>query len=113
MKNMSRFDTLLTGYSVLLLIGGVAGYLVAGSLASLLMSSIFAILLIGSLFLIRFYPVIGYRTVFSLLGLLSLFFAYRWYTVKFMPSGLLCILTLTILAVSYNWWKNPEQSDCS
>jgi uncharacterized membrane protein (UPF0136 family) len=104
MKNiMGRFDNLITGYSLLLLIGGTTGYFIAGSIASLLMSSIFAILLIGSLFLIRFYPEKGYKTVFALLCALSLFFAYRWASVKFMPSGLLCILTLGVLWTAYNW----------
>lgn len=104
MKNiLDRFDKLITGYSLLLLIGGTVGYFIAGSVASLLMSSIFAILLIGSLFLIRFYPEIGCKSVFALLCALSLFFAYRWATVKFMPSGLLCMLTLTVLWMAYNW----------
>ena len=80
---MKRFDMLITGYSLILLVGGVIGYMVAGSLASLLMSSIFAILLISSLFWSRFSPEHAANAIFLLLGLLSLFFAYRWYTIKF------------------------------
>ncbi len=106
MKNLlDRFDTLITGYSLLLLIGGVIGYIMAGSLASLFMSSIFAILLLSSLFLIRFYPTIGDRSIFTLLALLTLFFAYRWYAVKFMPSGLLCLLTIVIAGFALSWRK--------
>ena len=102
---LNRFDVSIVGYSLILLIGGVVGYLVAGSLASLLMSSISTILLIGSLFLIRFFPAMGYRVVYTLLTLLGLFFAYRWYTIKFMPSGLLTLLTVVVLAMAVYWNK--------
>ncbi len=102
---MTRFDNLITGYSLLLLIGGVIGYVIAGSQASLFMSSIFAILLIGSLYLIRVKPTIAYTCIFSLLALLTLFFAYRWYTIKFMPSGMLCILSLVVGSLAYVWKK--------
>lgn len=104
---MDRFDNIITGYSLILLVGGVIGYLVAGSLASLLMSSIFAILLIGSLFVIRISPQKGTRAILGLLVLLALFFGYRWYTIKFMPSGLLCIASLVVLGFAYSWRKKP------
>jgi uncharacterized membrane protein (UPF0136 family) len=94
---LNRFDTLITAFSVLLLVGGIIGFIVAGSQASLFMSSMFAVLLISSLFYMRLNPVYGYRTVFSLLTVLALFFAYRGFSVKFMPSGMLCILTLVVL----------------
>lgn len=97
---MNRRDMLITGYSLILLIGGVIGYFVAGSLASLLMSTIFAILLIGSLFLSRFYASFSNSAILSLLGVLALFFAYRWYVTKFFPSGAICILTVTVFLLS-------------
>ena len=103
--NMTRFDNLITGYSLLLLIGGVVGYVIAGSHASLFMSSISAILLIGSLYLIRIKPSIAYKCIFSLLSLLTLFFAYRWYSNQFMPSGMLCFLTLAVGLLAYAWKK--------
>lgn len=106
---MNRFDGTIVGYSLLLLIGGLIGYFMAGSSASLLMSSIFAALLIGSLFLIRVFPAAGYRTVSTLLVILTLFFAYRWYTIKFMPSGLLTILSLIILCVTF-FMKRSKQT---
>lgn len=98
---MNRLDGVIVGYSLLLLIGGVIGYVVAGSTASLLMSSLFAALLIGSLFFIRFSPANGYRAVSLLLIALTLFFAYRWYTGKFLPSGLLTLATLAVLISTY------------
>ncbi len=92
---MNQFGILITGYSLLLLIGGVFGYFMAGSIPSLLMSTIFAILLIGSLFC-RFY-----KTIFALLGVLVIFFAYRWYVGSFMPPGMLCIVTIAVAIVGY------------
>lgn len=101
---MNIFNTVITGYSLLLLVGGVVGYFVAGSLASLLMSTFFAIGLLGSLFL-RWY-----KFIFGLLGLLSLFFAYRWYMAKFMPSGLLCLLTLAVLGFTFKVYYDVRRS---
>lgn len=92
---MNRFAILITGYSLLLLIGGVTGYFLAGSIASLLMSTIFAILLIGAIFCRM------YNTIFALLGILALFFAYRWGVGNFMPPGMLCILTVAVGIVGY------------
>ncbi|MBS0634515.1 MAG: TMEM14 family protein [Verrucomicrobia bacterium] len=92
---MNIFNSVITGYSLLLLVGGVIGYFAAGSIASLLMSTIFAIGLLSSLFFK------WHRVIFSLLGMLVLFFAYRWYMTKFMPSGALCLFTIAILAFTY------------
>ncbi len=104
-KQINRQETVITAYSLLLLIGGVTGYFMAGSFASLIMSTIFAILLIGSLFLGRFYAKAGNKAILSLLTILALFFAYRWYVTKFFPSGAICCLTLLILGVSFLWQK--------
>jgi uncharacterized membrane protein (UPF0136 family) len=104
---MKKFDIVIVGYSLLLLIGGVIGYLVAGSIPSLLMSSLFAALLIGSLFFMRFYPAYGYRAVSFLLIALTFFFAYRWYAGKFLPSGLLTFVTLA--ALTYTYMMQPKE----
>ena len=106
---MNRFDTLITGYSFVILTGGVIGYIMAGSTASLLMSSIFAILLIGALFLLRLWPTLAIRAIYTILTLLSLFFAYRWYNTKFMPSGLLTIATLAVLTVAVYFRKKSDR----
>jgi uncharacterized membrane protein (UPF0136 family) len=90
-------NKVITGYSLLLLIGGVIGYFMAGSLASLLMSSIFAILLIGSLFLDKLFPDGSFKSILFLLGILILFFAYRWYVTKFFPAGAICVLSVVVL----------------
>lgn len=98
---MKNLNTVVTGYSLILLIGGLIGYFIAGSLASVVMSSLFATLLIGSLFFMRLYPAKGAAVLYTLLTALILFFAYRWYMSKFMPSGLLCLLTIATLGISF------------
>lgn len=107
---MNRFDATIIGYSLLLILGGVIGYLAAGSVMSLLMSAISAILLMSSLFIIRLSPIAGYRVTFVLLSVLTLFFAYRWYlTNKFMPSGLITLLSLGVLGFTlYLRARNKE-----
>lgn len=105
---MKRFDMLITGYSFVILMGGVIGYLMAGSTASLLMSSIFAILLIGALFLLRIWPSFAYRSIYTLLTILAIFFAYRWYQGKFFPSGLLSIATIAFLTVIVYFQKKQN-----
>lgn len=108
---MNRFDLLVTGYSLLLMIGGVIGYLAAGSVTSLLMSAIFAILLIGALFLLRFYPDESAKLIYLLLAALTLFFSYRWYNGKFFPSGAFALLSLFVLLFSlYLQSKNKLKS---
>ena len=106
---MNRFDATIVGYSVILMIGGVIGYLAAGSIVSLLMSAIFSILLILSLFLMRFTPLLGYRCTLLLISLLTLFFAYRWYSGnRFLPAGLMTIISLIILAATLiDYRKKP------
>lgn len=98
---MSRFDVLITGYSLLLMIGGVTGYIMAGSVSSLLMSAIFAILLLGSLFTMRFFPPTGLGLIYGLLIVLTLFFSYRWYFGKFFPAGMMTLVSLAVFITGY------------
>lgn len=89
---------LLIAYSVLLVIGGLIGYFAAGSLASLIMSSGFALLIIGSLFIKHYIPAIGYAITYILLAILSAFFLFRaFHTGKFMPPGLLALISIGVL----------------
>ena len=89
---------LLIAYSVLLVIGGLIGYLTAGSLASIIMSSSFALLIVGSLFIKHYFPAIGYTLTYILLAALSSFFLFRaFHTGKFMPPGLLALVSIGVL----------------
>ncbi len=85
-------------YIVFLLIGGFIGFLKAQSKASLVSSLIFSILLaIGQLGLVK----LPYWTP-GLLVLLIIVFAIRLAkTKKFMPAGLLTILTILTLGLSF------------
>jgi uncharacterized membrane protein (UPF0136 family) len=84
-------------YIVMLVAGGLAGWLKARSKASLIMSWSFALVLalcaLGAL-PFRLYP--------AFTGLLLLFFGYRFLkTKKFMPMGLMFVLSLAVLAIAF------------
>ena len=97
-------------YAVLLAVGGVIGYVKAGSRPSLIAGSISALAAALALGLsIRSHP---WATPLGLILSTSLFvlFGYRYAakTRKFMPSGLLAVASLVVLAVMFlvmdwNW----------
>ncbi|HXT10349.1 MAG TPA: TMEM14 family protein [Candidatus Angelobacter sp.] len=85
-------------YIVLLVIGGLIGYLKAKSRISLIMSASFAALLA----LCAAGVVFQYYVADILLAALLVVFAIRLTkTKKFMPSGLMLILTLIALALRH------------
>lgn len=83
-------------YIGLLLVGGFIGFMKAGSKASLIASSIFA----GVLSLANT-GVLNYRHLIDLLlGLLVVVFAMRYgKTKKFMPAGMMILLTVATLVL--------------
>jgi uncharacterized membrane protein (UPF0136 family) len=94
MSNVSV--TVLWVYIVLLVLGGVMGWVKAGSKISLITSTLFAVLLaLCVLGIIRPFYVAD-----VLVGLLVLVFGIRFVkTKKFMPSGLMIVLSAVVLAV--------------
>jgi len=90
-------------YAVLLGAGGLVGYLRAGSRASLIAGSISAVLALTALWLSMSYK--NWGVALGLILSISLFilFGYRYAvkTRKFMPSGLLAIASLVVLAVMF------------
>jgi uncharacterized membrane protein (UPF0136 family) len=90
-------------YAVLLGVGGLIGYLKAGSRPSLIAGSISALVALVALGLSLKYK--NYGIVLGLLLSISLFilFGYRYAvkTQKFMPSGLLAVVSLVVLAVMF------------
>lgn len=99
---MNKITTALITYSALLAGGGLFGYLKAGSLASLIMSSIFAVLVLLSIYINKEYPAIGYKATYGILAFLSAFFIYRIaVTGKFMPAGMLALLTLAVIGLLF------------
>ena len=95
---MSFANKVLWVYIVLLVAGGLIGFLKAKSKVSLIMSVTFAALLI----LCAAGIVFQYYVADILLAALLVVFAIRLTkTKKFMPSGLMLILTLAALALRH------------
>lgn len=91
-----------TIYALLVLIGGVIGFVKSGSTASIVMGSIFGLLLLLSSFLIHKKLVWGLYLSILLTAFLALFFGYRFMnSYKFMPAGLMCILSAVNLVFVY------------
>lgn len=91
-------NTVLWIYIVLLVVGGVMGLVKAGSKASLIASSIFAaVLALCALNIIAFAYAADIVLVFLLV-----FFGMRFAKGrKFMPAGMMCILTVVTLALRH------------
>ena len=87
---------ILWAYIVLLELGGLVGFLKAGSKMSLIMSSVFAAILILIAINVIQYP---HAADFVLVFLL-VFFAMRLAkSKKFMPNGLMSVITLAALVL--------------
>jgi uncharacterized membrane protein (UPF0136 family) len=90
-------------YAVLLAVGGLIGYLKANSRASLIAGSISALAAITALGLSIGNSRWGIPLGLILSIVLFLLFGYRYAvkTRKFMPSGLLAVVSLVVLAVMF------------
>jgi len=93
----------LGAYALLLGIGGLMGYLKAGSRPSLIAGSISALAALGALALSAGNHRLGVPLGLLLSITLFVLFGYRYAvkTRKFMPSGLLAIASLVVLAVMF------------
>ena len=94
---MHRFDTLLLWiYIVLLVAGGLAGFYKGKSRVSLIMSAVFAALLA----LCALHVIVRPHVADILLAALLVVFAVRLAkTKKFMPGGLMLVITLVVLVL--------------
>ncbi|MBS4168274.1 TMEM14 family protein [Parachlamydia sp. AcF125] len=82
-------------YALFVLIGGMIGYVKAQSLASLVMAAGFAALLGFAGWLMWKSRREGYYLAIALIAFLGLFFLYRFsMSMKFMPAGLMVLLSL-------------------
>jgi len=87
-------------YIVLLLVGGLIGFLKAKSKVSLTTSAIFAALLVLSAVPGMLDPAFANNLANILMAILLVVFAIRLSkTKKFMPSGLMLVLTIVVLAL--------------
>jgi uncharacterized membrane protein (UPF0136 family) len=97
---MNHFaNTVLWIYIVLLLVGGLIGFLKAKSTVSLVSSSIFAALLVLTTLPGLFQPRAAMNLSDAIMAVMLIVFAVRLAkTKKFMPSGMLFLLTVVALA---------------
>lgn len=95
-------------YGILLLIGGIMGHIKANSLPSLIMGTTFAVLIIACAIAMIKESVLGYTCAIVLSVLLTAFFTYRFFlSFKFMPAGLMAIVSIAV-ALTLLWIKkNP------
>ncbi|HEX2579822.1 MAG TPA: TMEM14 family protein [Rhabdochlamydiaceae bacterium] len=88
-------------YGLLILVGGVIGHLKAGSLASLIMGGVSGLLLLiasGGMFSKKNFKKSAFFALILTL-VLDAFFSYRFMTtLKFLPSGLLALVSLGVIA---------------
>lgn len=99
-------------YGILILVGGIIGHIKAGSCASLVMGVGFGVLLLlaaGGMFLKKFFKKAVYFAVILTL-ILDAFFTYRFLaTMKFMPSGLLALVSLGVMASLLAYLRRPSR----
>lgn len=95
-------NTILWVYIVLLLVGGMIGFLKAGSKISLITSSIAAALLVLTALPGVLAPTFRRNMADVIMAALLVVFAIRLTkTKKFMPSGLMLVLTIAALALRH------------
>ncbi|MFI5333580.1 MAG: TMEM14 family protein [Chlamydiales bacterium] len=89
---------ILLVYGLLILIGGIIGHVQAKSTPSLVMGLLFGSLLIGSAIGLFKRKKAAAWIALTLVLLLDAFFTYRFlHTQRFMPSGLLMLISLATL----------------
>lgn len=94
--------TILWIYIVLLLIGGLIGFLKAGSKVSLISAAVASAVLIVASIPSLFQPGAQKIIIETVLAALLVVFAVRLTkTKKFMPSGLMLVLTIACLALRH------------
>lgn len=99
---MKRISIASIIYGILLVIGGLVGYFLAGSIPSLVASSSFATLVFLSALGIQMKQKWAFPLLITCLFALFAFFGYRYYgTLKFMPPGMMAIITLAFLGYIY------------
>lgn len=97
-------ETILWIYIVLLLVGGLIGFLKAKSKISLISSVIFAVVL-GFVAVDKPNPVFSVEWSWGILSFLALIFFIRFLkTKKFMPSGMMLLIT-AVAIIAMVWLK--------
>jgi uncharacterized membrane protein (UPF0136 family) len=93
-------SVVILSYAVLLVVGGIVGWRVSGSRISLTSSLISAALLSAAFRISRASPRGGYALAAFVAMVLAVFFAFRLRkTKKFMPSGMMLIVSGVVTAI--------------
>lgn len=97
---MKWLSILVMVYGLIIWFGGMIGYAKANSLVSLIMGSISAsLLVVAGLLMLRPAP-LGFWFALAVTGSLTLLFGYRYLiSYKFMPAGMMALLSLAVLCV--------------
>ncbi len=89
-------------FGVFIFVGGVIGFRASHSTASLVMGSSFSFLLMISSFAAYKKFLLGYFFGTLLTSILLLFFLFRFYTtLKFMPSGMMALMSFVVLVITF------------
>lgn len=87
-------------YALIIFAGGIIGYVKAGSMPSIIMGTIFGTLLAGSAIGMLRHRHIGKYAALGLTFALIAFFTYRYMvTGKFMPAGLMSVISSTVALI--------------
>ena len=97
-KIMKKSAYVMLAYGLLIIVGGMIGFAKAHSMPSLIAGSTFGILgIISSICMFKNQTWSVYFSM-GISALLTVFFAFRFInTAKFMPSGMMCVLSLIVL----------------
>lgn len=87
-------------YGLIVIAGGIMGYIKASSTASVVMGSVFGfLLLLSALGIMGKWTFPAYIAILLTL-VLDAFFTYRWlFSFKFMPAGLMSIISTVVLLI--------------
>jgi len=101
MISLTACQTVLGVYALLLAVGGVIGYTKAGSRPSLIAGILSALATLAAIFLTTVNPQLGLAIGAVLALLLTGFFGSRFAkTRKFMPGGMMAVVSVLALIVS-------------
>ncbi|GAB4227205.1 MAG: hypothetical protein Tsb0021_03840 [Chlamydiales bacterium] len=87
-------------YGFIVIIGGIIGFATAQSYPSLVMGGLVGLMIVVSTALLDKYRIQASRVLFAAIFVLTVFFLYRFIlTMKFMPAGLMILLSLAALSL--------------
>jgi uncharacterized membrane protein (UPF0136 family) len=96
---MKQSGYIVCSYGLLVFIGGLIGHFKAASTASLISGIVFGCLLTATSLMIFKNKMMGIYSALIVTFALDAFFTYRWiHSSKFIPSGMMSLLSLAVIA---------------